>query len=162
MKRTKKAYTRYGSGPRRARRPSQAGSLLQGALPNIALGPRLDEYRIKRDWPVIVGKALAARTEPTRLIHGTLHCVVSSSAWMTELNYQKPLILEKINDALGAKAVKAIMFKPGEITPRMTAAPPSPPAKGRLGDEFIEKTASKIGDEALRDLVKRVLSKYPF
>jgi predicted nucleic acid-binding Zn ribbon protein len=161
MKRTKH-YTRYGAVKSGARRPTQAGSVLSGALPNIALGPRLMEYRIKRGWANMVGAALARRTEPTRLIHGTLHCTVSSSSWMTELNYQKELIMEKINTALGEKAVSAILFKPGEIRPRKTAPPPAPPAKGRLGKEFIDKTASKIEDPALRSLVKRVMSKSPF
>jgi len=156
--------TKYWRGPlpRRVKGPVKAGSALQGALPKIALGPRLVEYRIKRQWAAIVGPALSARTEPLRLIQGTLHCAVSTSTWMTELNYQKPLILEKIKKALGAKDVKDILFKPGEIQKRQTAPGPCPPSRGRLGDEFIEKTASKIGDEALRDLVKRVMKKYPF
>jgi len=161
MKRTKH-YKRYGAVTRGLKRPSHAGSVLSGALPNIALGPRLTEYRVKRDWPQMVGKAISARTEPTRLIKDTLYCVVNSSAWMTELNYQKSLIMEKINSSLGKKAVSRIVWKPAEITRRSEARREPITRKNPLGDDFIEETASKIGDESLRGLVKRVMKKYPF
>ncbi len=135
---------------------------MTAALPNIALGPRLMEYRIKRQWPAMVGRAVAARTEPTRLIKDTLYCVVNSSAWMTELNYQKPLIINKINDYLGKEAVKAVVFRPGVVTRRTPPSKKNPPARGTLETGFIEETASKIGDESLRGLVKRVMKKYPY
>ncbi len=139
---------------------------MAGALPNIAIGPRLREFRIKRDWSLLVGKAIAARTAPTSLIKDTLYCVVTSSAWMTELNFQKPLIIEKINKALGDGTITSIVFKPG-LLPSREAKPQAPveapfERQGSLTNTFIEETASNISDDYLKNLVKRVMKKSPF
>lgn len=135
---------------------------MAGALPKIAIGPRLREYKIKKEWPAIVGKRVAEKTKPRALIKGTLYCVVTSSAWMTELNYQRPLIIEKINEVLESSMVKAIVFKPGVLPESITAPPPAPPKKCSLTDSYIEETASRIKDDSLRELVSRVMKKYPF
>jgi len=149
---------------RRPPRPIHASSVLRGALPNIAIGPRLKEFKLRREWPAIVGAAIAARVAPKSLIKNTLYCVVSSSAWMTELNYQKLLIIEKINKAVGVDTVNEIIFKPGIVKTEKADTPPpeEPPQKCSLTSAFIESAASEIKDEALKTLLKRVMKKYPF
>jgi len=136
---------------------------MAGALPNIAIGPRLREFRIKKDWPLMVGKGIAARARPEKLIKKTLYCVVSSSAWMTELNFQKPLIIKNINKALGTEAIKELVLKPG-LLPEKTppSAPEEAPLKGKLTSAFIDETTSELGDDELKNLIRRVMKKSPF
>ncbi len=159
-----KNRTGYFRAQRRSPGPIHAGSVLRGALPNIAIGPRLKEFKLRREWPEIVGTAIAARVAPKNLIKSTLYCIVSSSAWMTELNYQKLLIMEKINKAIGENTVKEIIFKPGIVSVGKTATPPADeaPQKCSLTSTFIESATSDIKDEALKTLLKRVMKKYPF
>jgi len=158
-----KYSSRYFNGNNRSKKPSQASSIIAKAIPNIPLGPRLHEFRIKREWPTLVGKAIAARTLPTKLIKGTLYCVVTSSAWMTELNFQKPLIIEKINQAVGPGAVVELVFKPGLIPAEPPAPPPvEAPSRGRLSSGFIETATADINDEKLKSILKRVMKKSPF
>ncbi len=137
---------------------------MAGAIPNIAIGPRLNEFTLKRDWPGLVGKAIAARARPTKLIKNTLYCAVTSSAWMTELNYQKSLIIEKINKALGPGTIGEIFFKPGIIAAEEVkpTPPKEPPSKGKLTSAFIEEATSNISDDYLKNIIKRVMKKSPF
>ncbi|MFQ5354053.1 MAG: DUF721 domain-containing protein [Thermodesulfobacteriota bacterium] len=151
-------YGQRGAKPK----PCRARSVLAGAIPNIAIGARLHEYRIKKEWPAIVGKAIAKRTMPKSLIKGTLYCVVSSSAWMTELNYQKPLILEKINTSLKSGIIKEIVFKPGVLPAAAPEPPEEAPAKLGLTDSCIEDATAKISDDSLKKLISRVMKKSPF
>lgn len=154
---------RYLSGNSRTKKPSQASSIIARAIPNIPLGPRLHEFRIKRDWLTLVGKAIAARTLPTKLIKGTLYCVVTSSAWMTELNFQKPLIIEKINQSVGSGAVSELVFRAGLIPVEPPAPPPvEAPSRGRLSNDFIETATADISDEKLKNILQRVMKKSPF
>ncbi len=154
-----KYYPRYSKRTRSNTKPYSAKSVMAGAIPNIPLGSCLREYKIKNAWPGIVGKAIAERTHPGGLIKGTLYCVVVSSTWMTELNYQKPIIIEKINKALGMEAVKDLVFKPGVLPDLMPRPQQPPPAKCTLSDKTIEEAASKISDNSLRKLVSRVMKK---
>lgn len=146
----------------RAKKPFSARSVLAGALPNIAIGPRLHEYRIKKEWPSIVGKAIAERTMPRGLIKGTLYCIVTSSAWMTELNYQKPLMIERINTSIGSTVVKEMVFKPGVLPEVIPEAAKEAPAKCSLTESCIKDATSRIEDESLRRLISRVMKKSPF
>jgi len=159
-----KYRTSHFKAQRRAPGPIHASSVLRGALPNIAIGPRLKEFKLRREWSAIVGTAVAARVAPKSLIKNTLYCVVSSSAWMTELNYQKLLIMEKINKTIGVDTVKEIIFKPGIVRAEKAATPPTDeaPQKCSLTNTFIESATSDIKDEALKTLLKRVMKKYPF
>jgi len=163
MKNAKNPYRPYRTGKRAAQKATHASSVLAGALPNIAIGPRLNEFRIKQEWSLIVGKAIAARTCPGSLIKKTLYCVVSSSAWMTELSYQKPLIIEKINKVIGPGTLNEIVFKSGLLPKkRVPAEPIQPRRENALTKTFIEETTSNISDDSLKILIKRVMKKSPF
>ncbi|GMR04715.1 MAG: hypothetical protein BMS9Abin23_0618 [Thermodesulfobacteriota bacterium] len=159
--------------PRRKRRgPSKTafrvGGLIGDSFPHLAISARLREYRVKKLWPQIVGAAVSKRARPVRLIGDTLHCVVSSSAWMTELNYQKPLIMDKINACLreegvkGTGDVKGIIFKPGSIKDEPAPAKAEVTKKKVLTkkeEAFIQKSVDVVQDKYLQSLIKRVMEK---
>jgi predicted nucleic acid-binding Zn ribbon protein len=53
--------------------------------------------KILRDWPAIVGEAMAARSHPDRYDRGTVWVAVQGSAWAQELRMQKDQILERLD-----------------------------------------------------------------
>ncbi len=155
-------YPSRESWAQRRGRAISAKSVIAGAIPKIAIAPRLREYRIRQEWPKIVGEAIAKRTMPKALIKDTLYCVVTSAAWMTELNFQKPLIIDKINNALASGSIKAIVFKPGVLPKAKPEAPEAPAVKNTLSEKCIKEATSTINDDSLRKLISRVMKKSPF
>lgn len=53
--------------------------------------------KILRDWPAIVGEAMATRSHPDRYDRGTVWVAVEGSAWAQELRMQKDQILERLD-----------------------------------------------------------------
>lgn len=160
-----------GRGPRRRNIRGHApkdparlkiSSILSSSLPAIGLDIRLREYTLKKTWTECVGMAISKRAMPIRLIGSTLWCAVSSAPWMTELNFHKQSIIEKLNDALGEGAIADIIFRMGKVTqPQEEPAPEQKPFRGLTEDEkrFIAKTAEGVKDDKLRELIKRVIEK---
>lgn len=136
--------------------------ILGSSFSALGLAARLREYNVKKVWAECVGKAVAKKAAPSRLIGKTLYCIVSSAPWMTELNFQKPSIIKKLNERLCEEAVSGIVFKPGKVE-APEERPPETEEKPRelTGAErsFIDRNAEKIPDADLKDLVKRVMEK---
>lgn len=148
-------------GRRRPARVSKIDSVLT-SFSNLGIPARIREYTVKKIWAGCVGTGIAKKTSPIRLIGQTLYCSAASSAWLTELNYQKKDIIEKINATIGEEAVAQIIFRIGTV-----AAPPTGkdvsagPSRELTGEEkgFIEKTAASIPDNDLKALIKRAFEK---
>src|SRR3972149_10735685 len=102
-----KTRKRTGPGPKD---PFRVSSVIEktGDLPSI--GAKITEYRVKKAWAGVVGSTIDKRARPERLIGGALNCTVASGAWMTELNFQKGVIMEGLNRAVGSKAVTSMVF----------------------------------------------------
>ena len=155
------------------RSPDRVSSILSGSFSTLKIPALLREAKILKSWPICVGKGIARNARADRLIGSTLHCVVSSATWMSELNYQKRTIIDRINRELGEEAVTEIVFKPGPVEPPAdgdapggSSAPPSAmeedagygtesPEKRR----FIDEAVSGVRDPALRDAIERALKK---
>src|ERR1051325_7399376 len=54
--------------------------------------------RVLREWPEIVGHAMAARSHPERYDHGTVWVAVTGSAWAQELRMIKDVILARLEE----------------------------------------------------------------
>jgi len=107
------------------RSPDRVSSILSGSFSTLKIPALLREAKILKSWPICVGKGIARNARADRLIGSTLHCVVSSATWMSELNYQKRTIIDRINRELGEEAVTEIVFKPGLGRPRRRGARPA-------------------------------------
>ena len=57
--------------------------------------------KVLRDWPLIVGDAMATRSFPDRYSNGTVWVAVEGSAWAQELRMQKEQILERLEEKCG-------------------------------------------------------------
>lgn len=70
-----------------------------------------DFNRLRTEWAVIVGPAVARECAPVNLSHGTLTIAVHDSTWRFVLEtQQKQTILAKIQAKHGKDAVKTIRF----------------------------------------------------
>ena len=57
--------------------------------------------KILKDWPIVVGPALAERSYPDRYDHGTVWVAVESSAWAQELRMRKDTIVARLAEKAG-------------------------------------------------------------
>ncbi len=97
--------------------PQPIGDIIPHVIAKMGLTQRVKEAEVIRDWAGIVGMVIAKRCKPVALEKAYLTVNVDSSPWLNELQrFSKPLILQKLQDKLGAKAIKDIKFRIGEIT----------------------------------------------
>ena len=78
------------------------------------------------DWPQLVGPALAAVTQPLRLVRGTLTVACSGPVAM-ELQHLGPQLMARINSASGAVVVEALRFVQQAPASRPAARPAPKP-----------------------------------
>ncbi len=137
-------------------------AILSSSFASLGLEARLREYRLKKAWAECVGDHISKRSTPTRLIGKTLYCTAASTSWMTELNFQRPSIIKKLNAILGSGAVAEIVFRLGEVA--LAQDPPDAQVQAPRDlsqDELsrIEKTAAPVKDPGLKELIKRAMEK---
>lgn len=143
-------------------RPARIDALLGDTLKHLGLPAKIREYTIKKHWDESVGPNIAKRATPVRLIGTTLYCNVASSPWMTELNFHKSMIMEKLNLRLGEGSVTDIVLKIGPVSPKaIKAATPKRPERELTPKEeaFIEEVTAGIKDDGLKRLIKRVIKR---
>lgn len=152
----------------KSRSPDKVASILSGSFAGLKIPALLREARIIKAWPLCVGKGIARHARADRLIGTTLHCVVSSAAWMSELNYQKRTIIDRVNRELGTDVVTEIVFKAGTVEPPAPAPPSPPTAKEETAEyqtispekrRFIDEALSDVKDAGLREAIERALKK---
>lgn len=73
-----------------------------------ALAPATVLGDVQRVWEGAVGSAIAGEASPLSERDGTLTLLCSSAVWMQEIDLMGPLLVEKINAALGAERVRAV------------------------------------------------------
>ena len=152
-----KRYSRKNDGP------EPITSILGSSFQSLGLASKIKEHNIKKAWAGCVGAGIARRSVPVRLIGTVLHCNVATSAWMTELTYQKGALISKLNSVAGPAAVTDMIFKIGPVTPYGTNRPPAVkvPLRELTPEEnrFIETATSKIKDDGLKEAIKRAMAR---
>ena len=102
---------------RKAPRPLRLGDVLQGEMKRRNLPVDYRDAEIIEGWERTVGPVISQQTRPEKIANGTLYLKVSSPAWMQQLQFMKAELLDKVNHALGKKAVHNIFFNIGIIEP---------------------------------------------
>lgn len=82
-----------------------------GAVRKQTAFDKVKEYSIFIIWTEAVGKNVAAHARPTYFDQGRLTVEVDSSAWINELKFMKKTIITNLNEKLGVKKVRDIVFK---------------------------------------------------
>ena len=120
----------------------------------VGLGTRRDET---------VGAALAADCSPERIsfpqgarMDGTLN-IVASGSMALELQHMEPVLVERLNNFCGFRAVARIAIKQAShrVRKRAVARPALPPLDAAKS-AMIESRTGKIADENLRNALNRL------
>ena len=113
-------------------------------------------------WPAIAGDRLADRTRPERIVwprretrerksDGVL-VVRVEPAFALDLQYEAPVLIERINRYFGYAAVGRLRIVKGETGVKPRRPPPPPPA----GDEAIGRQLSGIDDDRLKAALSKL------
>jgi predicted nucleic acid-binding Zn ribbon protein len=88
--------------------------IVPSLMKRLGLEQRLQQSQVFFLWPQIVGADIAAHAQPVSLRNGTMVVAVDHPIWLQELSrYHKPLILQKVQERIGKKAVRDIVFRIG-------------------------------------------------
>ncbi len=92
--------------------PARLGDIL-GPLLKQRLGSEdfAAEHEIGRLWGRVVGSEVARHARPGTFRRGSLTVEVDQPAWATELQFQAPRILDRINQAAGKSLISEIRFR---------------------------------------------------
>jgi len=141
----------------RLRYPLPLSDVVRVELTAIGLAERLKEAEIWRLWPEVVGKTVAARATPLRIIKGTLTVAVSSGPWKQELTFLKGMMIEKLNERLGGEVVREIVLRSGQVGRDAVLVPEPPedePPKKHLTARqlsYIEEQSAAIANPETRE-----------
>lgn len=71
---------------------------------------KYDEYRLKSEWENVVGPNIARQTLSINIDKEILYVHFHSAAIRQELSYAKSKLLESLNNAVGKKLIRNIVF----------------------------------------------------
>ena len=71
----------------------------------------IQALQIQDAWEKIMGKTIAKYTDKIEIIGSTLFISSNIAPLKNELLYQKPKIIERVNEALGEKVINEVVIK---------------------------------------------------
>lgn len=87
------------------------GDALKEFLKKSKLKSGIQALQVQEAWEKIMGKTIANYTDKIEIINSTLFISTSVAPLKNELLYQKPKIIERVNEALGEKVIKEVVIK---------------------------------------------------
>lgn len=137
-------------------------------MEQLGLDRQYRTYDALAHWSDIVGKQVAQVARPLRVDADTLWVAVKSHAWAQELNFQKRVILQRLNERAGEERFKDIRFTvranlPSSVFASEGAgtaqgekpAPAEAPPVSEAELAQIESRVASVGDPVLRDALRR-------
>jgi predicted nucleic acid-binding Zn ribbon protein len=88
----------------------KAGSILDKVMQKLGLTKRYNEQKSLLLWKKVVGSRISSKTNPLYAKNGRLVVEVENSAWMNELLFLKPKIIEKLNREIDKLVIEDIIF----------------------------------------------------
>lgn len=86
------------------------GDVLRECLEKSRMQDRLDEVRACDNFPLVVGKELAALCKRPSMQKGVMTISTSNASLRSDLNMSRGRILRGINELMGKEVVKEIKF----------------------------------------------------
>jgi predicted nucleic acid-binding Zn ribbon protein len=88
---------------------------LAGALDALTatIAPASTLARVQEVWEHAVGPAIAASANPTAERDGVLTVICEAAVWAQELTLMESTLLLRLNDALGAEALRELRCRAG-------------------------------------------------
>lgn len=87
------------------------GDALKNFLNKSNLKYGLRAVQIESIWEEIMGKTIARYTDKIQLIKDTLYIYTSVGALKQELIFQKPKIIQRVNEALKENVIREVIVK---------------------------------------------------
>lgn len=140
----------------------QVGRILAPWLQQSGLQHALIERQLQARWAAVAGQLVAAHSRPTRLRHGRLTVAVESPAWLHQLSYLQPTLLEQLRRAFGAAAVTDLRLVVGPLEERGAAPPAAPVADAPLSpdvEQAIDEALAPVQDSAIAQIMRRLMAK---
>ncbi len=91
--------------------PGSVGDIIPAVMRILGLEGRMDEGRLVKEWALVVGDLLAAKSCPLDIKSGTLTIEVRDNSWMQEIRFHQKRIIEKINDRYPGLGVTTIRLR---------------------------------------------------
>ena len=89
----------------------QIGDALRDFLNKSRLKSGVRAVQIESIWEEVMGKTIARYTDKIEIINNTLFVYTAVGALKQELVYQKPKIIERVNEALHESVIKDVIVK---------------------------------------------------
>ncbi len=92
-----------------------APRMLSIALEDLAasIAPATTLARVQEIWERAAGPAVAASARPTAEREGVLTVTCAAAVWAQELDLMAAQLIPRINDALGAEAIRQLRCRTG-------------------------------------------------
>lgn len=128
---------------------------------------KLEESKIFKIWPSVVGPAISENAVPEKIKNGTLYIKTKSPAWAQELKVLDSHIKKQINEHAGSLLVREVRFTHGPVNTRDIiedesdeGAPEIGPIKLSQSDiQYIEELVANIEVAELQERMLRLLIK---
>ena len=138
------------------------GTILAGLAHRLGLESKLFEARLRRQWPDIVGEAIAIHARPDHIRFRKLTVFVHNSVWLQQLSFLKPVLLEKVNALAGEPLVTEIVLRIGDVpvnTALASSESPDKTVQEPPAELLIEATqhTQNIQDQTLRERLTEVM-----
>jgi hypothetical protein len=87
------------------------GDALKAFLDKSKLKNGIRAVQIEEVWEKIMGKTIAKYTDKIEIINGKLFIHSSVGPLKNELQYQKPQIIERVNEIMGEKVISEVVIR---------------------------------------------------
>ena len=89
----------------------QIGDALKDFINKSRLKSGLRAVQIEDVWEELMGKTISRYTDKLEIVHHTLFIYTSVGAPKNELVYQKPKIIQRINEAFRENIISEVIIK---------------------------------------------------
>jgi hypothetical protein len=86
------------------------GDALKQFLKHSRLKGSMQALQIEDVWEKLMGKTIARYTEKIRIHGHTLYITTNVAPLKQELNFQKPKIIQRVNEALGEHVISEVVL----------------------------------------------------
>ncbi|GBC92142.1 hypothetical protein HRbin15_00606 [bacterium HR15] len=141
-----------------------AGRWLWEVLRQLGIEREFRAHRALSAWETIVGESIARVAQPLRIEGGTLWVAVKSNAWAQELQFQKAILLQRLNEKAGNDCFKEIRFVVRSQLRHPSSGSPSQREHRFLPQdleltseerEALQQSVATIEEPALREAIYR-------
>lgn len=87
------------------------GEILRNLLKTQHLDNKLDEMKLIKLWPQIMGQTIAEYTQRIYIKNGILYISLTSAVLRSELLMCREMLIKRLNEEMGTPLVKDIIFR---------------------------------------------------